>query len=332
VKIICIALAALTVVGCGGGKEKASAEQMPVDEELKNAATLLGNGLHEQAVAMLNARLTKRPDDPQTYMLLGVSELLKEDFDKATKPYFESAIKVRPQLKEGLFNFLSQFGLYKGCSIFGISFPELKDGGLEGREYVIWWMLQTDKEFALSKEQPSYALALTGHIEVDEFLKRFPTSGREVELRLAALEYAWGQEQGASEVIVDLANDVIAAAPKDSDAAKRAREILAEAKAIEAEIAADEKRMRERAIIGVWEPVGTGFAAYVEFGDDGMYSVGIGALKETNKYEVHGNTLKIWSKNFVDGTPYPPSTVTWKVEGTKLTLKGGSMNGEYRRR
>ena len=330
-KIANLVFVTLLSLGCAR-HEVPKAIRESADEEMNNAAKLLTNGLNDQAEAIINARLAKKPEDSTAYVLLGASELMKQDFTKATNPYFESAIKIRPQLKEELFDFLALFGRFKECSIFGVEFPEVNEQGIEEREHLIWWMMQTDKAFAMSRVEPAFALASIGLTEVEEFLKRFPETDREVELRVALLEFMWNEAEGDYAHIPGHVKKVLAVAPKGSDAEKRAREILAETEAIEAEIAADEKRLLEREIIGVWEPVASGFAAYLEFGDDGMYSVGLGALKETNRYEVNGNTLRIWSKNFVNGEPYPPSTVTWTVSGTKLSLRGGGMDGEYRRR
>lgn len=321
----------LAIGGCAQKSGAAAIAEPKKDPELENAAKLIGNGLTDQAASILNARLAKNADDADCYLLLGANEIQKGELLKALDPYFTAAVKSRPSLKEPLFQFAVNYAKGDKSEIFGIPFSPGDHADLNAPA-LVQWIVRTDKKLAMSNETTAAFLVQEGEATADEFMKQFPDSPRYAEMLLNQAEHLWDTEGEPFTGAKAAASKVIKIADKKSEIAKQAKSILVDIEVMEQQAAASRKRELEQQIIGVWEPIGSGFSAWLEFGTDGMYSVGIGALKETNRYEVDGNTIRMWSKNFVNGKPYPPSKGTWSVNGSILRLHGVGIDTEFRKR
>lgn len=336
--VLAVVLTLLT--GCANNSGTVAERQEPpkpqIDESLVKAAKLLNNGLQDQAVTMINKRLEAEPDDANAYVLMGAAEVLKGDFTKAAKPYFASAVKLQPDCKKELFDFIVEFSNRRACSLRTVQMPDHKNVDPFDTGPLVSWMVDTDKAYVL-KDEPLAKFALHRDlIEIEEFMKSFPQSREINGFLLMRATDEWRSDVGDEDEARRLAGQVVKRGPAGSKEVKDAQQLLRDidrAKAREAEYRAEEaKRAREREIVGLWERLEGAFQTTMEFLDDGTWIFRVGALQEGGGYSIDGSRITMWGKSAWDGKRIAPRTGSWSVSGNRLQVSGNiTASGRYRR-
>jgi len=335
-KLLCMILVAfplLSIAGCAKTAVRAEqrvASSLPhMNDSLTKAAQLLNNGLKDQSEQMINEELKREPNNVDAYVMMGLLELSKENFSKASDPYFEAAVKLDHSRINELFPLLASFYDGEDCSARGVQF-HLK-GQPHGDTYepapLVDWISRTDKKAAMQDERIAATLVLAKQATPEEFMTAFPESRRTPHLlHLIARD--------SSELYPQIARKYAKLgfnkSPQSEDGKACAR-LLEELDLREKSAKGAAQRAEELQIVGAWESIDTAITITIEFLEDGTAIERMGALQQSEHYTMNGHEITVTGRNFIDGKREPSQTSTWEVVGNMLTLHGAFGHGRYRR-